>query len=144
MKVVINKCFGGFSLSHAAVMRYAELSGFTLYPWLDKITLDVYKDKAVIGNPELNHHYSRVPVDDLPWAGGFKALPSGAYFDPGGIDRNDPILIRVVEEMGAGHRTGASGPYANLKVVEIPDGTDYEIDEYDGNEHIAEKHATWG
>jgi hypothetical protein len=28
-------------------------------------------------------------------------------------------------------------------VVEIPDGTDYEISEYDGNEHIAEKHRTW-
>lgn len=26
MKIVINKCYGGFSLSHEAIMRYAELA----------------------------------------------------------------------------------------------------------------------
>jgi len=35
MKVVKNDCFGGFRLSHAAVMRYAELKGMTLYPFID-------------------------------------------------------------------------------------------------------------
>lgn len=38
----------------------------------------------------------------------------------------------------------ADGGCASLKVVEIPDGTDYEIGEYDGMEHVAEKHRTWG
>ena len=33
MKVVINACYGGFGLSHKAIMRYAELKGFKLYPW---------------------------------------------------------------------------------------------------------------
>jgi len=33
--------------------------------------------------------------------------------------------------------------FADLKIVEIPDGTNYEIDEYDGNEHVAEVHRTW-
>lgn len=32
MKVVINRCFGRFSLSHIAVMRYAELKGIKLWP----------------------------------------------------------------------------------------------------------------
>jgi hypothetical protein len=45
----------------------------------------------------------------------------------------------AVEELG----DKASGQFAELVVVEIPDGVDYEIDEYDGNEHIAEKHRTW-
>lgn len=145
MKVVINKCFGGFGLSHAATMRYAELAGFTLYPWVDHITSNVYGDRATVENPEIMKHYSRVPLDDLPRdEHGDPKLPDGAYFSDSDIERHDPILVRVVEEMGAGHRTGASDRYANLKVVEIPDGTDYQIDEYDGREHISERHATWG
>jgi len=31
----------------------------------------------------------------------------------------------------------ASGPFARLTVVEVPDGCNYYIDEYDGNEHIS-------
>jgi hypothetical protein len=58
-------------------------------------------------------------------------------------NRNHPLLVKVVEELGGGHRTGASGRFANLKVVEIPDGIEYEIDEYDGFETIREKHRTW-
>lgn len=30
-----------------------------------------------------------------------------------------------------------------LRIVEIPDGTDYIVGEYDGSEHIAETHRTW-
>ena len=62
-------------------------------------------------------------------------MPSGRL-----ENRTDPLLIRVIEELG----DMANGRCAKLKVVEIPDGTDYIIDEYDGNEHIAEAHRTWG
>jgi hypothetical protein len=37
----------------------------------------------------------------------------------------------------------ASGGFASLKVVEIPDGIEWEIDEYDGKETIHEKHRSW-
>ena len=37
----------------------------------------------------------------------------------------------------------ANGPNAELKVVEIPDGIDWTIEEYDGVEWIAEVHRTW-
>jgi hypothetical protein len=30
-----------------------------------------------------------------------------------------------------------------IKVITIPDGIEWEIKEYDGLEHIAEKHRTW-
>jgi hypothetical protein len=56
--------------------------------------------------------------------------------------RADPMLVQVVEEMGE----GASGMCANLTVVEIPDDVgleNLEISEYDGIEHVAEKHRTW-
>lgn len=53
--------------------------------------------------------------------------------------RNDPQLVEVVEELG----DAASGVHAKLKVVEIPDGVEWEIDEYDGVEQVAEKHRAW-
>lgn len=55
------------------------------------------------------------------------------------IPRDDPILVKIVEEMGY----EASGNYAELKVVEIPDDVEWQIEEYDGNEHVAEAHRTW-
>ena len=55
------------------------------------------------------------------------------------IERDDPALVRVVEELDE----KADGNYASLKVVEIPDGVEWCIDEYDGMEHIAEEHSTW-
>jgi len=30
-----------------------------------------------------------------------------------------------------------------LAIVEIPDDVEYTIEEYDGNEHVAEAHRTW-
>ena len=54
-------------------------------------------------------------------------------------DRTNTELVRVVEKLG----DCASGELAQLKVVEIPDDIEWEIGEYDGAEHIAEKHRTW-
>ena len=55
------------------------------------------------------------------------------------IKRNDPILVEIVEQLGE----AADGNYAELKVVEIPDDVEWGIEEYDGDEYIAEKHRTW-
>ena len=50
------------------------------------------------------------------------------------IQRDDPLLISVVEELGE----KANGKCANLKIVDIPEEyiNCYEIDEYDGLEKI--------
>jgi hypothetical protein len=55
------------------------------------------------------------------------------------IKRNDPILVEIVEQLGE----AANGDFAELKVVKIPDDVQWTIEEYDGNEWIAEKHRTW-
>jgi hypothetical protein len=44
-----------------------------------------------------------------------------------------------VESLGA----LANGYCAELKVVEIPDGVEWSIHEYDGSEWVAEAHRTW-
>ena len=55
------------------------------------------------------------------------------------IKRNDPILVEIVEQLGE----AANGDFAELKVVKIPDDVQWQIEEYDGVEWIAEKHRTW-
>ena len=71
-KVCINKCFGGFSLSNAAIQRYGELAGLNL----------VSKDKGY------NNQWYIDSVDDEK------------YFSIYNIARDDPKLIQVVEELG--------------------------------------------
>ena len=55
------------------------------------------------------------------------------------IARDDPVLVQVVEQLGR----AASAPHAKLKVVEIPDGVEWTVHEYDGLEWVAEVHRTW-
>jgi hypothetical protein len=53
--------------------------------------------------------------------------------------RADPDLIAAVEELGE----GANGELSNLKVVEIPDGIEWYVSEYDGVESIHQDHEIW-
>lgn len=55
------------------------------------------------------------------------------------IERNDPLLVEIVEKLGE----RSFGRCAELEVVDIPDGVSWYIHEYDGMEHVAEKHRTW-
>lgn len=92
MKVVINRCFGGFGLSDAA--------------------LDEYKSRKGITDENFR------------------------YYD---IARDCPVLVDMIEEQG----TAINGFAAELKVVEIPDGINWFIEDFDGLEHVAERHRTW-
>jgi hypothetical protein len=55
------------------------------------------------------------------------------------IQRDDPHLIATVLELGK----AANTRYSELKVVEVPEGVEWQIAEYDGWEHVAETHRTW-
>jgi len=54
--------------------------------------------------------------------------------------RSSTKLVEVVEKLGA----AACGSYAKLEVIEIPEGVDWYIDEYDGMETVREVHRSWG
>jgi len=60
--------------------------------------------------------------------------PNFYYYD---IPRECPVLVEMVE------RGDVGGDFSDLKVVEIPDGVNWYIEEYDGLEHVAERHRTW-
>lgn len=55
------------------------------------------------------------------------------------ISRDCPQLLAVVKQLGE----AADGPYAQLKIVTIPDDVQWEVHEYDGMEWVAEAHRTW-
>lgn len=60
--------------------------------------------------------------------------PDWYYWD---LPRDCPVLVSMVEN------GKVDGTYAELKVVEIPDDVNWFIHEYDGIEHVAERHRTW-
>lgn len=137
MKIVINACYGGFGLSHLAVMRYGELAGMTLYCY----NTDNEQPERYIHDPEDGYPpyatYSKKDLGDFPTYDELYAKDNILHYR--GIDRNDPLLVQVVEEMGKQANTFAS----NLKVVEIPDDVEWTIDEYDGLECVDERHRSW-
>jgi hypothetical protein len=114
MKIVINSDFGGFGLSDEAMELYLTRKG--------------------------------IPFDKKPWKD--KKFNEYIFVKPGTKDdlylqwemeRDDPVLVQLVEELGE----KADGRYAQLKIVEIPDGIEWVLQEYDGRESIHEKHRVW-
>lgn len=152
MEIVINKCFGGFGLSPKAVSRLAELKGMKAYFF----TLGFGEKRRMISEEEAYSEFSWV-AKKMPNPSCMDESQPNFYslsqeekmernriYDEESIDtcpsnRTDPDLIRVVKELG----DAASGKYAKLKVIEIPDGVEWEIDEYDGMETVREKHRSW-
>ena len=146
-EIVINGCFGGFSLSHAGCEHYAKLKGLKIYRYFDASTKRIYGDKYRDGIA----HYATKPIpglkgDILPGDGTLfgkvtkeSKFLNKHYWTCREIERDDPALVQTVRELGS----KADGAHASLEIVGIPDGIEWEIDEYDGNEHIAEKHRTW-
>jgi len=148
MKVVINDKFGGFGLSHKAIMRYAELKGIKLYAWVDDIDKRIQGEDTKLEDAFLVH-YAIVPQEEYeallkeekekPISPKRFEKSSALYFVDGDIPRTDPDLIKVIGELG----DEANGRFSKLKIIKIPDDVEWEIEEYDGNEWIAEKHRRW-
>ena len=65
--------------------------------------------------------------------------PKSKTFYYGGIERTDPHLLRVIEELGA----KANGTRSHLEVREIPDDVQWELEKKFGVEEIHEKHRVW-
>lgn len=101
MKIVINKCYGGFSVSKKV---YDELG----LKW---------------------DGYGYISNDDL-------GITNGDY----NAYRGDERLIKAIEKIGLKE---SSGELSELKIVEIPDGIEWYLDEYDGIESIHETHRSW-
>jgi hypothetical protein len=134
VKIVYNACHGGFGLSEAAVRRYAELKGLSLYPERDPrfaILPPTYwlapegERSGILHDDAWNSATQEQRVDS-------NKRYSELVLSERDIERTDPLLVQVVEELGE----AASGPYAKLKIAEVAAGSRYRIDEYDGFESV--------
>lgn len=114
MKIVINACYGGFSLSDEAIQMYSDVKKLNL---------------KMVPHEEFN--MSMWYIDGIQ--------SNETYFSDYQIERNDKELVAIVELLGE----KANGQHAELKIVEIPDDVVWDIHEYDGNEWVAERHRTW-
>lgn len=134
MKIILNKCYGGFSPSHAAYLLYAEKKGIPLYMYEQRVDGNfkkINKDKRYSVVHYFTKDFGDYAVEkEIDWD--YNLYLTYEY-------RTDPVLIEVVEELGK----KASNFYSNLVVVDIPDGMDYVIDDYDGVETLHEKVRTW-
>ena len=140
MKVVINACFGGFSLSDAAY-EWMIAHGVPARMYIErerdpetKLYLSSDEnDGEVIFDRDMSDNESAVSVRMRTLA--------GRYWDTWTDgNRSHPMLLGAIAALGE----QADGRYAKLAVVEIPDDIQYTIEEYDGSEHVAEQHRTWG
>ena len=122
MKIAINKCFGGFSVSREVVDKLRTKG--------HKITVDgeYYNDGSGPCEKcdDIGYH-----LDNDDFCIKTKDHNYLAY-------RNQPDLIEAIEES-----KDPNGSCAEIKIVEIPDEVEWEIDEYDGIESIHEKHRIW-
>lgn len=137
MKVILNKCYGGFCVSQEAYELYAKKKGIKIFPYMIKFDNGTGKcQKANDINSVITTYFTKdfgyfveTSDDDL----------KGKRFYLDGEYREDPVLIEVVEELG----DRASGRFSKLVVVDIPDGMEYEIDDYDGIETLHQKIEKW-
>lgn len=90
---------------------------------------------AEMGNKDAREEI--VEFDSLPGDHPLRVLAKNSFLRK--IPRTDVALLQVIEELGE----KANGRCAALKVVDVPDDAQWEIDEYDGNEWVAEKHRRW-
>ena len=136
MKLVVNRCFGGFGLSPLAQLEYLKLKGKECFFYIGglrepykKIPIEAAKNEPIV-------HVTTNDIGDNPTS---EEMNCEYYFCDRDIERNDADLVAVVEKLG----DNANSQFAKLEIVEIPDGIDWEIDDYDGSETVAEKHRTW-
>jgi hypothetical protein len=132
-KVVYNACYGGFGLSKEACQRYWDIKGQQV--WIEQnpgfISLDMFDVWLVspenrIEKKDTDDFYA-MNMDERVAYNQACSEQTWYYRD---VDRHDPVLVQVVEELGK----KAGGNYAELAIAEVYGS--YRIDEYDGYESV--------
>jgi hypothetical protein len=113
VKILINVCFGGFGINRIGI-EWLRARG---YP-------------PALAQPLLGE----------PWPDTDKLCEWEFPLRIDGQERAHPLVIECAETLGC---AAISGEFAELKIVEIPDGVAWYIHEYDGTEQVYEQHRSW-
>lgn len=132
MKLVINNCYGGFSLSPKGLKRYLELKGKEAYFYIQTSYSFQADGDRFLRVDNLEHINTPFVYCTTRDQGAVISDDPEDTFYGREIERNDPVLVQVVEELGR----EASSSYSYLVVKEIENGRWYKITEYDGFESI--------
>jgi hypothetical protein len=138
-RIVINKCHGGFGLSHEGVLYYLDLCGVPVWTEIND-SLIPFSYWLVPPGPE------RVSDQTDNWQNMSMAERQAhnqkweqQTFSDRNIARDDPHLVRTVLDLG----DRANSRFSELAIVEVPGDVEWKIEEYDGREWVAEVHRTW-
>ena len=129
MQVAINRCYGGFNLSNEAMNKLIEKNSSFLL---------TYTPKEWFGKNEPNEEQI---VDCMKKNSNVGYKDGKIYF----FEVHDKYvrihsdLIDVLQELGP----KANGCFSKIKIVNVPDDIEFEIDEYDGMESVEEIHRRW-
>ena len=145
MKVAYNNCYGGFGLSPLAETEYSKKKGITL-TWYEGIGGYPYKAYRKVTDISGLHGHGLRPIALMPsntdLGDTLTEIPSANLVYRLWRDdenRADPDLIEVIERLG----DKADGCFASLAIKEVPDGSEFEITEYDGNEDVVPPRMSW-
>lgn len=128
MKIILNKCFGGFGLSKDAYELYAEKKGIKVYEYYQDYKKGI--DYFIKGNNSICKFYFTKDFGEEVKLNNEEYSKYSLYLSS--ENRTDKVLIEVVEELGQ----KASDGFSDLQIIEIPDNSFYKIDDYDGIETI--------
>lgn len=139
MKIVINDCYGGFGVSIEALKELVKRNA----KCLETHTLESYygKDSEDSWKKDFSK-YIDLGNGMFGQASGFNIYKEGLLYSLDDYEKSvriDKDLIEVIEMLGE----KANGFCASLNIIEIPDGIEWVIDEYDGMESISESHRSW-
>jgi hypothetical protein len=112
--IVINTKHGGFGLSKEAKLLYLQRAGISY---------------TLVPGPDRHTEERYGPQIDV----------NGLMWHEYDIARDDSILVDVVRQLGV----RANGIFSILKIVEVPAGVKWFIDDHDGKEIIREQHRFW-
>ncbi|MBQ2641337.1 MAG: hypothetical protein IJG15_04995 [Lachnospiraceae bacterium] len=134
MKVILNKCYGGFRPSHEAYRFYCEKKGLGLYAY--QLGPDLRYHRAKDLDSAFTTYFTKDMGDVV---NGSREVVWDDHLCLDETYREDPALIAAVETLGP----AASSYVSKLVVVEIPDGMEYVIDDYDGVETLHQRVEEW-
>lgn len=143
MKKIVISTNDYFGLSAKAVKRIAELKSMDIFfymesPDKDGTFLKIKVEYADNNNRFFEFHCASVDLGDKTTS---DELDKHCLYIEKQLEtnRDDPDMIQAIEELGE----ESYCYYCGLKIIQIPDDVDWQIECDEFHEWVAEKHRKW-